>query len=139
MRSALVEPNWESLDNWIYWVVGMCVHGQDRHISKIRWLFDINGESLVFTSYAGTEEEDYPGLPEAIAETFRAPHSADDGAQRSDCKASADDDAREEAPLTPLQAQGAERGGERGARRAAPSSTTTSSKLAVTSDREEPQ
>jgi hypothetical protein len=74
MRSALVEPNWESLDNWIYWVVGMCVHGQDRHISKIRWLFDINGESLVFTSHAGTEEEDYPGLPEAIAETKLIDH-----------------------------------------------------------------
>jgi len=74
MRSALVEPNWESLDNWIYWVVGMCVHGQDRHISKIRWLFDINGESLVFTSHAGTEEEDYPGLPGAIAETKLIDH-----------------------------------------------------------------
>ncbi len=74
MASTIVAPDWESLDNWIYWVVGMCIHGQDNHISSIRWLFDINGESLVFTSPAGTEEDDFPGLPKSIAETKLIDH-----------------------------------------------------------------
>ena len=36
MRSAIVAPEWDSLSNWVYWVVQMCMHGEDNHISSIR-------------------------------------------------------------------------------------------------------
>lgn len=74
MRSEFVAPEWDSLGNWVHWVVAMCVHGDDQHIPRIRWLFEINGESLVFTSHAGTEEDDFPRLPESIAETKLIDH-----------------------------------------------------------------
>ncbi len=66
MRSAIVAPDWESLTNWVHWVVGMCVHGADRHISKIRWLFEINGVLLTERTPAGTETGDYPGIPATV-------------------------------------------------------------------------
>ena len=70
MRSAIVAPDWESLTNWVFWVVGMCVHGDDRHIGSIRWLFEINGHKLDFKTVAGTEDNDYPSLPLAITNTI---------------------------------------------------------------------
>ena len=68
MRSAIVAPEWDSLSNWVYWVVQMCVHGRDEHIGKIRWLFEINGESVGFSSPEGTMEDDFPDLPRSIIE-----------------------------------------------------------------------
>ncbi len=44
-KSAFVDAKWSSIEFWIYWVISMCHHGADRHISKIRWEFDINDES----------------------------------------------------------------------------------------------
>jgi len=74
MRSAIVAPEWDHdlsgmLSNWVYWVVQMCIHGRDRHIGRIRWLFEINGESLQFISPEGTMEDDFPDLPQSILET----------------------------------------------------------------------
>jgi len=74
MRSAIVAPEWDhdlsgTLSDWVHWVVQMCIHGRDRHIGKIRWLFEINGESLDFISPAGSMEDDFPELPRAISET----------------------------------------------------------------------
>ena len=71
MRSVLVEPNWESLNNWIHWVVGMCVHGQDHHISRIRWLFNINGQTFEESTPAGVEE-DYQDTPDTIISMIEA-------------------------------------------------------------------
>lgn len=46
LDSAVVAPNWQSVENWIHWVFHMSTHGTDRDIPWIRWLFETGGMPL---------------------------------------------------------------------------------------------
>jgi hypothetical protein len=53
LDSAVVEPKWESLENWIHWVFHLSTHGIDRVIPRIRWLFETGGMPLQIHTPAG--------------------------------------------------------------------------------------
>lgn len=54
LESAVVEPKWESLENWIHWVFHMSTHGDDRVIPRIRWLFETGGMPLQIHTPGGS-------------------------------------------------------------------------------------
>ena len=67
-KSAFVDAKWSSIEYWIYWVIGMCHHGSDRHIGKIRWEFDINDESASPHTLAYDPSEHGEGGAKRIAD-----------------------------------------------------------------------